>query len=119
MKVLLDECVDRRLKSRLPNHEVHTVTDMQWNGLKNGVLMSAAIGEEFDVFLTIDKNLEFQQNLKKHNIIIAVFDVKQNNIKLYEPLLPAFEAQLPTFIKGVAYRIQNQPPTVATQAASR
>ena len=79
---------------------------MQWNGLKNGVLMSAAIGEKFDVFLTIDKNLEFQQNLKKHDIIIAVFDVMQNKIKHFEPLLPVFEEQLPTFVKGQAYRIR-------------
>lgn len=105
MKVLLDECVTRKLKSRLTNHEVYTVTDMQWNGLKNGMLMSAAIGESFDMLLTIDKNLEFQQNLKKHNIIVVVFDVMQNNVKLYEPLLPVFEAQLPTFVKGSVYRI--------------
>lgn len=106
MKVLLDECVTRKLKSRLTNHEVYTVTDMQWNGLKNGMLMSAAIGEGFDMLLTIDKNLEFQQNLKKYNIIVVVFDVMQNNVKLYEPLLPVFEAQLPTFMKGSVYRIK-------------
>ena len=106
MKVLLDECVTRKLKSRLPGHEVFTVTDMGWNGLKNGLLMSAAIGEGFDVLLTIDKNLELQQNFKKHNIIVTVFDVSQNNVKLYEPLLPSFEAQLPTFVKGTVYRIQ-------------
>ena len=106
MKVLLDECVDRRLKSRLPGHEVHTVTNMQWKGLKNGVLIDAAIDGGFDMLLTIDKNLEFQQNLKKRNIIVVVFDVKQNSVKLFEPLLPVFEAQLPTFQKGVAYRIQ-------------
>ena len=44
MKILLDECVTRKLKSRLPQHEVFTVTEMQWNGLKNGNLMRAAIG---------------------------------------------------------------------------
>ncbi len=105
MKVLLDECVTRKLKSRLPNHEVYSVTDMQWNGLKNGLLISAAIGEGFDMLLTIDKNLEHQQNLKKHSIIVAVFDVKQNNVKLYEPLLSSFEERLPTFEKGNVYRI--------------
>lgn len=68
--------------------------------------MSAAVGEKFDVFLTIDKNLEFQQNLKKHDIIIAVFDVMQNNVKQYEPLIPVFEQQLPTFVKGQAHRIR-------------
>ena len=106
MKVLLNECVTRKLKSRLPNHEVATVADEQWKGLSNGILMSAAIGEGYDILLTIDRNLEFQQNLKKHNIIVAVFEVKQNNVKLYEPLIPIFEAQLPTFVKGTVYRIK-------------
>lgn len=106
MKVLLDECVTRKLKSRLSGYEVFTVTDMQWNGLKNGVLMSAAIGEGFDMLLTIDKNLEFQQNLKKHNIIVAVFEVQRNNVKLYEPLLSIFESMLPAFVKGSVYRIK-------------
>ena len=106
MKVLLDECVTRKLKSRLPNHEVYTVTDMEWNGLRNGILMSAAIGEGFDILLTIDKNLEYQQNLKKNSIIVTVFDVRQNNVKLYEPLLPIFEEQVPTFVKGNVYRIK-------------
>jgi hypothetical protein len=79
---------------------------MQWNGLRNGLLMSAAVGEGFDMLLTIDKNLEFQQNLKKHNIIVAVFEVRQNNIKLYEPLIPVFDTQLSRFQKGTAYRIR-------------
>ena len=106
MKVLLDECVDRRLKSRLPGHDVYTVTNMHWNGLKNGLLMSAAIGEKFDMLLTIDKNLEFQQNLKKYDIVVAIFDVKQNNVKLYEPLIPIFEAQLSTLEKDHVYTIR-------------
>ena len=107
MKVLLDECVDRRLKRLLPEHEVYTVTNMRWNGLKNGALMGVAIDGGFDMLLTIDKNLEFQQNLKKYDIILAVFDVKQNSVKLFEPLMPVFEQQLPTFVKGNAYRIKH------------
>ena len=106
MKVLLDECVTRKLKSRLPNYQVATVREMQWNGLRNGNLMRAAIDAGFDVMLTIDKNLEYQQNLKKFDIIIAVFDVRDNKVADYEPLLPVFEEQLPTFVKGQAYRIQ-------------
>ena len=105
MKVLLDECVTRKLKSRLPNHDVATVTEMKWNSLRNGNLMRAAIEAGFDVLLTIDKNLEYQQNLRKYEIIVAVFDVKDNKVPNYEPLLPIFEQQIPTFTKGAAYRI--------------
>ena len=77
MKVLLDECVTRKLKSRLPNLDVYTVTDMQWNGLRNGNLMRVAIGEGFDVLLKIrlTRIWNHQQNLKNYDIIIAVFDV--------------------------------------------
>ena len=106
MKVLLDECVTRKLKSRLPDFEVYTVTDMNWNGLRNGNLMRVAIEAGFDVFLTIDKNLEFQQNLKNHDLIVVVFDVMLNKIQFYEALLPAFRELLPTFTKGQAYRIK-------------
>ena len=67
--------------------------------------MTAATAGGFDILLTIGKNLEFQQNLKKYNIIIAVFDIRKNSVKLYQPLLPIFEAKLETFTKGQAYRI--------------
>lgn len=106
MKVLLDECVTRKLKSRLTDFDVYTVTDKSWNGLRNGNLMRVAIEAGFDLFLTIDKNLEFQQNLKNHDLIVVVFDVMLNKIQFYEALLPNFIMQLPTFTKGHAYRIQ-------------
>ena len=105
MKVLLDECVTRKLKSRLPNHSVATVREMQWNGLRNGNLMRVAVEAGFDVLLTIDKNLEYQQNLKSFDIIVAVFDVKDNKVPYYEPFLSIFERQLPSLTKGAAYRI--------------
>ena len=106
MKVLLDECITRKLKSRMPNHQVATVREMQWNGLRNGNLMRVAVEAGFDVLLTIDKNLEYQQNLKNFDIIVAVFDVRDNKVPHYEPLLQVFERVLSTFVKGTAYRIQ-------------
>ena len=57
MKILLDECVTKRLKTHLSQHEIKTVTEKGWSGLKNGQLMAAASGEGFDILLTIDKNL--------------------------------------------------------------
>ena len=64
MKILLDECVTKKLKRHLPEFEVKTVVEMNWSGLKNGSLMKVAVEENFDVLLTIDNNLEFQQNVK-------------------------------------------------------
>jgi hypothetical protein len=63
MKVLLDECVPRKLRRELPEHEVLTVMEQGWSGIKNGKLLALA-APEFDVFLTIDQNLKYQQNLK-------------------------------------------------------
>ena len=106
MKVLLDECVNRKLKSRLKSVEAFTVAEMDWRSLRNGNLMKVAIEAGFDVLLTVDKNLEYQQNLGKYDIVVAVFDVLKNTIQHLEVLVPVFEAQLPTFIKGNVYRIR-------------
>jgi predicted nuclease of predicted toxin-antitoxin system len=61
MRVLLDECVPRALRRELPGHNVKTVAEAGWAGVKNGELLQLA-ANEFDVFLTIDRNLEYQQN---------------------------------------------------------
>lgn len=62
MKLLLDECIDRRLARELTAHEVKTVPQMGWAGTKNGQLLALAEAE-FDVFITVDRNLSCQQNL--------------------------------------------------------
>jgi len=67
MKILLDECVTHKLKPYLDPHEVSTVRDQGWPGLKNGELLSLA-HSKFDVFLTIDQNLRYQQNLLRFPI---------------------------------------------------
>lgn len=59
MKLLLDECIDRRLAKDLEGHEVKTVPQMGWAGIKNGALLTLA-ENEFDVFITVDRNLSFQ-----------------------------------------------------------
>lgn len=64
MKLLLDECIDRRLVRDLAGHEVKTVPQMGWAGSKNGELLTLA-AKEFDVFSTVDRNLSGQQNLPK------------------------------------------------------
>lgn len=61
MKILLDECVTKRLKPHLQEFEVFTVSEMKWNGIKNGKLITLCIEKGFDVLLTIDKNLVVSQ----------------------------------------------------------
>ena len=71
MRVLLDECVDVRLSDELPNHEVRSVVQEGWRGKKNGELLRLAAAH-FDVFVTTDQNLRYQQNLQERRLAIVV-----------------------------------------------
>ena len=59
MKILLDECVTRHLKSKLLPHEIFTVREMDWSGIKNGKLMTLCVENNFDMLITINKNLQY------------------------------------------------------------
>ena len=99
MRVLLDECVPRRLRRELPGHEVLTVTERGWSGVKNGKLLAMA-ELEFDVFLTVDQNLKYQQNLKALRISIILLAARNNRLSTLLPLLPDVCAQLETIRPG-------------------
>lgn len=101
MKVLLDECIDRRLAKELLSYEVRTVPQMGWAGIKNGQLLALAAAE-FDVFITVDRNLSFQQNLPQFNLSVIVLQAISNRLADLKPLAPKILAILPTAIKGKA-----------------
>lgn len=105
MKILLDECVTRKLKNFLPGIEVQTVTDVGLSGLKNGKLLAAAEQMGFDMLLTIDKNIDYQQNIGKFNLTLVVLDSAKSNIKYLVPLVHEFLKQLSGFQKGRTYVI--------------
>ncbi len=88
MRILLDECLPRKLKAHLQPHEARTVPEMGWAGLKNGRLLSLAEAE-FDVFLTVDRNLPYQQNLSSYKISIVVIATGSNRLKSLVPVVPA------------------------------
>ena len=106
MKLLLDECIDRRLAQALAGHEVKTVPQMGWAGIKNGDLLTLA-ETEFDVFLTVDRNLSFQQNLPTFNVAVLVLHAPSNRLADLRPLAPKILATLPTLIKGKAEHISS------------
>ena len=93
MKVLLDECIDRRLARELPGHLVRTVPQMGWATIKNGKLLKLA-EQEFDVFVTVDRNLSFQQPLAKFGIAVVVLRAKSNRLADLKPLAPKLLAAL-------------------------
>jgi hypothetical protein len=73
MRVLLDECLPRKLKRCIPGHAVQTVPEAGWAGIKNGALLRLAEAT-FDAFVTIDNNLPFQQNLASLNLAVIILD---------------------------------------------
>jgi hypothetical protein len=98
VKILLDECIDRRLTKEFGGYFVRTVPQMGWAGIKNGRLLSLA-ENEFDVFITVDRNLAFQQNLIKFNIAVLVLHAQTNRLADLKPLVPDILAVVPTLKK--------------------
>ena len=95
MRLLLDESVPRRLRGALPNHEVKTVVEMGWGGIKNGNLLALAAAS-FDAFITVDKNLPYQQNLSDLALAVVVLDANSNELPALLPLVPLLEQTLTT-----------------------
>lgn len=87
MRILLDENLPIDLARRLEPHEVQTVTGVGWEGVKNGELLRRA-AENFDAFLTMDRNLEFQQPLARQPFGIVLIRASSNRMAHLEPLLP-------------------------------
>ncbi|MEJ7577694.1 MAG: DUF5615 family PIN-like protein [Pyrinomonadaceae bacterium] len=104
MKLLLDECIDRRLAKDLEGHDVRTVPQVGWAGIKNGELLTLA-EKEFDVFITVDRNLSFQQNLPKFNIAVLVLHAASNRLADLKLLTPKILSTLPTLTKGKAEKV--------------
>ncbi len=92
MKILLDECVPKRLANEFPFH-VSTVQQLRLSGLDNGKLLTA-IENDFDVLITVDQNLEYQQNLKHSKIGILVLAASSNRYHDLKQAVPACLAAL-------------------------
>lgn len=101
MKLLLDECIDRKLAREFVGYEVKTVPQMGWAGTKNGQLLALAAAE-FDIFITVDRNLSFQQNLPEFDMAVIVLQASSNRLADLKPLIPKVLAILSTAIKGQA-----------------
>lgn len=87
MKLLLDENLPKRLKSDLINHQVFTSAEMNWAGVTNGKLLEQLTSNNFDVLLTFDKNLQYQQNFKRYSISVLVLNAADNRYQTLKPLM--------------------------------
>ncbi|MBI3248581.1 MAG: DUF5615 family PIN-like protein [Deltaproteobacteria bacterium] len=101
MKILLDECIDRRLAKDIAGHEVKTVPQMGWATIKNDALLALA-EKNFEVFVTVDRNLSFQQHLPRYTIAVIVLRARSNRLQDLRPLVPKLLGMLPMAKRGEA-----------------
>ena len=89
MKILLDESLPRKLRNSFgQEHEVRTVRDMSWLGKKNGELLRLMIDNGFELFITVDRNLPYQQNLTRLPLTIFILCAINNRLETLQKLIP-------------------------------
>jgi Domain of unknown function (DUF5615) len=104
MRVLLDECLPRKLRQELGGHDVRTAQEEGWTGLKNGALLQAAAGR-FDVLLTVDRNIAFQQNLQGLQSAIIAMVATNNRLRDLRPLMSEVRKTLSQVKSGEVRRV--------------
>jgi predicted nuclease of predicted toxin-antitoxin system len=104
MRILIDECLDWRLSRALPEHHCLSVHQMKWSGVTNGKLLEKA-QREFDVFLTGDTNLRFQQNLTNFKIAVIVLQAQSTRLLDTAKLMPEVAKILTSIQQGQVIRV--------------
>ena len=107
MRILLDECVPRPLRREFAGHDIHTVQEMGWTGKKNGELLALMARDGFEVLLTVDQNLRYQQNLAGSSIAVVVMFAPTNRLQDLIPLVPKVSAALAGMQPGIIVEVTN------------
>lgn len=108
MRVLLDECVPHRLRNYLPQHECQTARRAGFGGLENGELLEAAENAKFDVLVTVDRGIEFQQDFGNQKIAMVILCAKSIKLNHLTPLVPALLERLELIRPGQVIRIGDE-----------
>ena len=103
MRVLLDECLPRKLGRELLGHVVSTVSDAGWSGIKNGALLALAAGQ-YDAFITIDRLLTAQHPVTA-NLAVITLQASSNRLASLLPIVPQLQAALETIQPGQVLRL--------------
>jgi hypothetical protein len=106
MRLLLDENMPKRLKEEFRDHEIYTIREKGWNGVKNGQLLQLLLENAFDALLTFDKNLRFQQNFEKYPITVFVFAAPVNSYIELSRLCPQVRVLITNGLKPGAVIIK-------------
>ena len=110
MRILIDECIDERFRNSLAGHDCQTARYAGLAGLKNGDLLKAAEEAKFDVFLTVDQGLEYQQNLTGRKIAVLILRAKSNRLHDLLQLVPACLAHIESIRPGQLIKIVATEP---------
>ena len=105
MRILLDECVNHRLRNYLPGHEVESARFAGFGGLKNGELLQAAEAAGFEVVLTVDRGFQYEQNLAGRKVAVIVFSTRSIALKDLLPHVPACLGRVRTIKPGEIVRL--------------
>jgi len=100
MRILLDECVPRPLRRHFAGHDVCTIREMGWAGKKNGELLALMAADGFEVLLTVDQNIRYQQNLVAAGVAVVVLVAATNRLADLLPLPPSALAALAAIKPG-------------------
>ena len=100
----MDESIPRPLKREFTGLDVTHVADIGWQGRKNGYLLASMREERFDTLITVDKNLQFQQNIPASGIAVVVLHAATNRLAHLRPLMPAVRELLVNAKPGSVYR---------------
>jgi predicted nuclease of predicted toxin-antitoxin system len=106
MRLLIDECVDERLRRLFPGHDCQTARFANLAGLKNGQLLDAAEAAGFDVLVTVDRNIPDQQDLAGRRISLIILHGSTNRLRDLELLVPAAILALRSIGRGEVVRIR-------------
>jgi predicted nuclease of predicted toxin-antitoxin system len=103
VRILLDECIPRKLARELTGHEAATIASMGWRGVKNGELLRRIAEAGFDAMLTVDKNLQFQQRVSELPYPVVVMDSLNNSLAALRPCVPSVLRALANAKPGEVY----------------
>lgn len=105
LKILLDEKIDVNFKDELTGFDIHTVKENGWTGIENGKLLELVIRNNYNVFITLDSNLRYQQNLSKINLHIIVIKAKDSRLAHLKLFTAKLKYTLDNLIKERKYGV--------------
>ena len=105
MRLLLDESVPWAFRHYMTGHEARTARYMRWVGKDNGELLALA-RHEFDVLITVDQDMPYQQNITERDVAVVILIAGTNDIKDLSPLVPTILNRIPFLERGEVVRIE-------------